>query len=122
MIKKRIRSATSVNAVGSWSFLVGLVLAVFLGLGLTGAYQGTILWVVFLLGLVVGILNITTTEVSAFLTSGTILVLVSFLGVQVNIFEGVAPMIGNILKGILTLFVPATIIVALRAVFVLARR
>ncbi len=110
------------NLLGSWSFLVGVVLAVLLGLGFTGQYQATMLWVVFLLGLVVGLLNIASDEVSAFLTSGTVLVLISFLGVQVGIFEEVAPVISNILKGILTLFVPATIIVALRAVFVLARR
>lgn len=108
--------------VGSWSFLVGIVLAVLLGLGLGGSYAPTMIWIVFLLGIVVGLLNITHDEVSAFLTSGTILVLVSFLGVQAGIFEGVAAMISNILTGILTLFVPATIIVALKSVFVLARR
>ncbi len=110
------------SIIGSWSFLVGLVLAMILGLGLGGIYQGTLLWVVFLLGVVVGLLNIAAAEVGAFLTGGTVLVLVSFLGVQVGIFEGVAPLISNILKGILTLFVPATIIVALRSVFVLAKK
>ena len=108
--------------VGSWSFLVGLVLAVILGLGYGGAYQATLLWVVFLLGIVVGLLNITHNEVAGFLTSGTVLVLVSFLGVQVGVFDNVVPLIGNVLRGILTLFVPATIIVALKSVFVLARR
>ena len=114
--------ASRANLLGSWSFLVGLILAVLLGLGFTGAYQETMLWAVFLLGLVVGLLNIASDEVSAFLTSGTVLVLVSFLGVQVGVFDEVAPIIGAVLRGILTLFVPATIIVALRAVFVLARR
>lgn len=110
------------NLIGSWSFLVGLILAIVLGLGLGGSYQSTMLWVVFALGVVVGLLNIAAEEVGAFLTSGTILVLVSYLAVQVGIFSDLAPMIANVLKGILTLFVPATIIVALRAVFVLAKR
>lgn len=110
------------SLIGSWSFLIGLVLAMILGLGLGGIYQNTLIWVVFLLGVVVGLLNIAATEVGAFLTGGTVLVLVSFLGVQVGIFEGVTPVIHNILKGILTLFVPATIIVALRSVFVLAKK
>jgi hypothetical protein len=123
-VKKSPTSAmkNTANMVGSWSFLIGLILAVLLGLGYTGAYQATILWVVFLIGIIVGLLNITVSEVSGFLTSGTILVLVSFLGVQVGVFDAVAPVIGNVLRGILTMFVPATIIVALRAVFVLARR
>lgn len=107
--------------VGSWSFLIGLILAVLLGLGFGGAYQATMLWVVFLLGIVVGLLNVTHDEAAGFLTSGTVLVLVSFLGVEVGVFEGVAPLIANVLRGVLTLFVPATIIVALKAVFVLAK-
>jgi len=113
-IKKNVRNE---NLLGSWSFLVGLILAILLGLGISALepYQGTLLWVVFLLGVVVGLLNITGQEVGAFLTSGTVLVLVSFLGLQVGIFESVAPAIYGILLGILTLFVPATIIVALRS-------
>lgn len=119
MVKKQVRK----NLIGSWSFLVGLILAMILGLGLGGLYQSTLLWVVFSLGVVVGLLNITVTEVGAFLTGGTVLVLVSFLGIQVGIFEGaVFSVIANVLKGILTLFVPATIIVALRSVFALAKR
>src|SRR3989344_349044 len=107
--------------LGSWSFLVGLLLAVLLGVGLTGPYAAQMVWAVFLLGIVVGLLNITSQEASAFLTSGTVLVLVSFLGVEVGVFDTVAPVLASILKGILTLFVPATIVVAVRAVFGLAR-
>ena len=111
--------------LGGWSFLVGLVLAVLLGLGLSGAYATQMLWAVFLLGLVVGLLNITTGETSAFLTSGTILVLVSYLGAGV-LGDAAATGLGvdrlvNVLKSVLTLFVPATMVVALRAVSGLAR-
>ncbi len=42
------------NLIGSWAFIIGVFLAVILGLGFTGAYQATLLWVVFLLGIVVG--------------------------------------------------------------------
>ena len=114
------------NLLGGWSFLVGLVLAVLLGLGFTGAYGSQMVWAVFLLGLVVGLLNITAQETSAFLTSGTVLVLVSFLGADVLSGAaaaglGVDRLVG-ILQSVLTLFVPATMVVALRAVFTLARR
>ena len=110
------------NLIGSWSFLIGIFLAMVLGLGFTGAYQTEILWAVFLLGVVVGLLNIAVEEIGGFLTSGTVLVLVSFLGIQVGTFDAVAPSITNMLTGILTLFVPATIIVALKAVFAYAYR
>lgn len=111
--------------LGGWSFLVGLVLAVLLGLGFTGPYGSQMLWAVFLLGLVVGLLNITAGETSAFLTSGTVLVLVSYLGAGV-LGDAAATGLGvdvlvNVLNSILTLFVPATMVVALRAVFGLAK-
>ena len=122
MVKKKKMPIRNKNLVGSWSFLIGIFLAMVLGLGFTGVYQTEILWAVFLLGIVVGLLNIPVEEISGFLTSGTVLVLVSFLGIQVGIFDAVAPTITNMLKGILTLFVPATIIVALKAVFVYAQQ
>ena len=122
MVKKRKMPIENKNLVGSWSFLIGIFLARVLGLGFTGSYQTESLWAVFLLGIIVGLLNIAVEEISGFLTSGTILVLVSFLGIQVGIFDAVAPTITNMLKGILTLFVPATIIVALKAVFVYAQQ
>ncbi len=122
--KAAVSSASGRSAlVGSWSFLIGLVLAVLLGLGLGGVYAGTLVWVIFLLGIVVGLLNITHEEANAFLVSGTVLVLVSYLGAAaVESVTLVNYSMAALLKGILTLFVPATIVVALKSVFQLARR
>lgn len=109
--------------IGHWAFLIGLILAVIVGIFSLGQYQAIALVVVFLLGIIVGLLNITASEVSAFLTSGAILVIVSYLGGQV-ISQAAAdslPWLVGILNSILTLFVPATIIVALKAVFALAK-
>ena len=108
--------------VGSWSFLIGVILAVLLGLGWAGPYKPTVIWLVFLLGIVVGLLNVTHGEAHTFLNAGTILALVSYLGLQVGVFEGVAPVLEGVLRSILALFIPATVIVALRAVFAVARR
>ncbi|HLD33960.1 hypothetical protein A3A21_03715 [Candidatus Jorgensenbacteria bacterium RIFCSPLOWO2_01_FULL_45_25b] len=65
-------------------------------------------------------LNVTAKETQSFLTAGTLLALMSFLGLQVGVFTE-APFVVNILNGILTLFIPATIIVALKAVYMLAQ-
>lgn len=118
----KVLSKSNSALVGSWSFLVGLLLAVLLGLGWAGPYQGMMLWLVFLLGIVVGLLNVTHGEANAFLNAGTILALVSYLGVQVGVFADVSPVLDGVLRSILTLFIPATIIVALKAVFAVARR
>ncbi len=102
--------------VGSWAFLIGVILA--LVLGALGTLSNTMVWLLVLLGLVIGFLNITEKEVKPFLTAGTVLVLVSFLGS--GIMQKVA-ILGNILDALLVLFVPATIIVALRSVFTMAK-
>lgn len=122
MVKNKIKNPIKTNLLGSWSFLIGVILAICLGVGFTGQYQTTMLWVVFLLGIVVGLLNISVNEVQGFLTAGTIMVLISFLGLNVGVFDTVSPVISNMLRGILTLVVPAVIIVALRAVFIYAKR
>jgi len=122
MESKKTEKKSGRNLIGSWSFLVGIILAVILGLGLGSTYQSIMIWVVFALGLVVGLLNIASDEVSSFLMSGVVLVLVSYLGIQVGIFNTSALQpIALVLRGILTLFIPATIIVALKSVFVLAK-
>ena len=108
------------NMIGSWAFIIGVVAAVVLGIGLTADYKTVLVWILFLLGLIIGMLNITAKETQSFLTAGTLLALMAFLGLQVGVFND-APFVKNMLSGILTLFVPATIVVALKAVYLLAQ-
>ena len=108
------------NLIGSWSFIIGVVAAVILGVGIPAEYKTVLVWILFLLGVVVGMLNVTAVETQSFLTSGSILALMAFLGLQVGVFS-TAPLVSNVLSGILTLFVPATIVVALKAVYLLAK-
>ncbi len=88
-------------------------------LGALGVVQGTWVAILVVLGLIVGILNVTDEEVRPFLTAGTVLVLVSFLGRDVL---GTVPILGNILNAVMALFVPATFVVALKSVFSLAKK
>jgi|SRR3989344_1953991 len=105
------------NILGGWAFLIGVVLA--LVLGLFGAINQTIAYILVLAGLIVGLLNIGDEETAPFLTAGAVLVIVSSLGGGV---VGVISQVGDVLDALLLLFVPATIIVAIRHVFSLARR
>ena len=105
------------STIGSWAFLKGVILAVILGA--LGEVEGTWTAVLVVLGLIVGILNITDEEVRPFLTAGTVLVLVSFLGRDVL---GSVALLGNILSAVMALFVPATVIVALKSVFSIAKK
>jgi len=109
--------------IGPWSFLIGVILAVVIGF----IGQANNLWLALLViaGLLVGLLNVTERESQKFLLAGLALVIVSAMGQSaLGAFSAVA-FIGSkmygILNALLILFVPATIIVALKSVFDLAR-
>ncbi len=115
--------AKGINKLGSWAFLVGVILAVVFGLGLANGAAPWMVSLVFILGIVVGLLNVTGGEVGPFLTAGAILVIVTSLGsASVAAVGGTAgTYITGLLNGILLLFVPATIVVAVKHVFSLAK-
>ncbi|MFH1770281.1 MAG: hypothetical protein ABH828_01870 [archaeon] len=105
----------SKRSFGSWTFLIGTLLALLFGLiGVTE----TVSWLLVVLGLVIGLLNITDKETQSFLMAGAILVIVSALGMDAM---KVIPVLGNVLNAMLLLFIPATIIVALKSVFQIAK-
>ncbi|MBS3052195.1 MAG: hypothetical protein J4428_02400 [Candidatus Aenigmarchaeota archaeon] len=101
---------------GEWAFLAGVLLAVVLGLVEGAGYSlpGYVLTVVVLLGLVVGLMNITAKEASPFLLATLVLMATSSAGLEK------LPYIGNYLEPVLAyvaIFVaPAALVVALKAV------
>ena len=108
------------NLLGAWAFLIGVILAVIFAFITAGAWLG---WVLVIVGIIIGLLNITDAEVQPFLLAGAILVIVSYFGsgVFALIKIGEIAFLANVLSNILTLFVPATIIVALKSVFSMAK-
>jgi hypothetical protein len=107
------------NLLGAWAFLIGIILAVIFAI--IGSFSW-VAWVMIIIGLLIGILNIKDTETNAFLMAGVILVIVSYFGGDVfgNIKIAGIPILSNFLANVLLLFVPATIIVALKSVFSMA--
>jgi len=104
------------NVLGSWAFLIGVVLALLLGL--FGVMNATWLYVLVFIGLIIGLLNIADEEVQPFLWSGIALIIASALG------QGVMQQVGvlnNILDSLLAIFVPATVVVAIKNVFAMAK-
>ena len=104
------------NLIGGWAFLVGLVLAVIFGLGLLTAPVW--LTVLVIMGLIIGLLNIAAEEANPFLVSGAVLIIAAALGKDTL---SVIPIVEGILNALLAIFVPATVIVAIKNVFSLAR-
>lgn len=116
--KKEVKMARKKggNLIGSWAFLIGVILAVVLGL--FGSLTPAMTTVLVIAGLIVGLLNIGDEETTPFLMAGTVLIIASSLGRDVVASIALA---NNVLQALLVLFVPATVIVALRHVFSLAR-
>ena len=102
------------SSVGGWAFLVGVLLAVlFAFVPLPG-----LAWLLVVLGLIIGLLNITETETSKFLWAGTVLVVVGSFG-----SEGLSSVVylTDVFNNLVILFASSTIIVALKSAFHLAR-
>ena len=107
---------TNGNLLGSWAFVIGVILA--LVIGFFGPLNVVLVYVLMTLGVLVGLLNIADKEATPFLMAGTVLVIVSAFGQSV---VGVAVLAERLLQSISIMFVPATIVVALKHVFGLAR-
>ena len=115
------------NLVGAWAFLAGVVLAIAVGI-LTGTQISPIaLGVLALLGIVVGFF-VSEKDVQTFLLASVSLVIVSYAGVSGFILNaavlgiGIGKYLAGVLSTLLALFVPATIVVAVKTVFSLAAR
>lgn len=104
------------STIGSWAFLIGVVLAIILAL--YGAVTPTLMWILIVIGLIIGLLNIADEEVQPFLLSGAVLIIASSLGGTAISASG---FFSRTLNTLLLIFVPATIIVAIKNVFTLAR-
>ena len=104
--------------IGTWVFIAGLVLSLIFGFT-SGVVTGYMLTILFILGLIVGLLNITEKEVHGFLVASIALLLIGTL----TKFEGF-PLIGTELQASLSNLVffvgPAALIVAIREIFLLA--
>jgi hypothetical protein len=106
----------NLGTVGKWAFIVGLVLAVVAGLVFQAAW---VVWVLVLLGVIVGLLNISGAETQSFLIAAiaftlaaTALSAIPFVG---GILTTILRYIGAFVSG-------AMVIVALKALFQSARR
>ncbi len=111
------------NLVGAFAFLVGVIFAIVMGiLQDTVVTSGSNVPYAFLmiLGIVVGFLNAGDRDSITFLIASLALVIVSGFGQSALIYVSTIPILSSlnsILAALLVMFVPATIIVALKVVF-----
>jgi hypothetical protein len=122
------------NSIGAWAFLIGVILAVIIGISTSSflsinsitRYSTQIYGILVLLGLLVGFsINVAGKDSQTFLYTGAILVIVSKFGMESVtgslIGIGIGDVVSSTFAALLALFVPATIIVALKTVFSIAK-
>ncbi len=118
------------NSFGAWAFLIGVILAIIIGIGASSflplnsikAYSAQIYGVLVLIGLIVGFsIKVSGKDSETFLVTAAILVIVSYFGKESVtgslIGIGIGDTVSSTFAALLALFVPATIIVALKRVF-----
>ncbi|HZX12708.1 MAG TPA: hypothetical protein VFE88_04600 [Candidatus Nanoarchaeia archaeon] len=108
-------AATMMEKAGSWSFILGFLVA--LVLGVVGTLSTTLVSVLLVLGLIVGLLNISDKEIVPFLVA-TVALVVS--GSAVATIEQVPRVIDSILVNITIFVVPAAVVASLKAIYELA--
>ena len=124
------------NSIGAWTFLIGVIFAVVIGLSASSflslsfitKYNPQIYGILVLLGIIVGFfIQVSGKDSQTFLLTGTILVVVSKFGMEGVIMTGtligigIGDSISTIFGALLAMFVPATIIVALKTLFSIAK-
>lgn len=111
--------------IGYYSFVIGAILAVILGLATTslGAAKAWLVALLVILGFIVGFLNVTGKETKDYMLAALVIVLVANFGGLAVL--GNVNLIGDYLKGIfeslLAFIVPALIVVSLREVLMLSK-
>jgi hypothetical protein len=107
--------------IGSWAFIIGVVVALLIGVFSGGTENPVATSVLIILGLIVGLLNVTGRETTPFLLATVSLVIVSYMGGPV--FSNVAAIgasLQSVLSALITFVIPATVIVSLKAIYALA--
>jgi hypothetical protein len=117
--------------IGEWAFLGGMALAVVIGLGTNFLDPSSlpIVWAILaLLGIIVGFMNIREKEMNSFLIATiAFLVVANSIAPIESVFAGVpaglmlVKTIGGFLSALAVFVSPAAFIVALKAIYTLAK-
>ena len=102
--------STVMEKVGSWSFIIGFIVAVVLG-----AVGYSVTGLLLVLGTIVGLLNISDREIVPFLVACIALIIAGSVAPAVPFLS-----VGRVLANVVVFVVPAAIIAALKAIIALA--
>lgn len=102
--------------IGKWAFIAGLAIAVLAGLFFQPEWA---IWVLAILGVIVGLLNITVEETQGFLLASVALTLSA---TALNTLPVIGTALSYVLPFVVAFVAGATIVVALKQLFQTARK
>ncbi|MCX6760019.1 MAG: hypothetical protein NTW46_01600 [Candidatus Nealsonbacteria bacterium] len=105
-----------IKVIGRWAFILGLIICVLAGLG---GRVPMLLTILFVLGLVVGLLNVTEKESTSFLVAVVALLLIGVAGLQLGQLTSV---VASILNNLIVFTSAAGLVVAIKQVVVIAEK
>ncbi|MBI2546722.1 hypothetical protein HYV81_06100 [Candidatus Woesearchaeota archaeon] len=115
--------------IGHYSFVLGVILAVLLGIAASSLGAATV-WLTSLLvvlGLIVGLLNVGGREAKDFLAIATMLVIVLWAGgtatggIGLEKIQWIGPWLAGVVQYSMAFIVPAVLVVALKGIWGLAQ-
>lgn len=103
------------NELGKWLFIIGLIVAVIAGF--IQGYTQQILLILFVLGLVIGFLNITDKDVLKFLVASIALLILGVGSISaLSVLDVVSVYLNSILGNFIVFVGSAALVVAIKAV------
>lgn len=109
------------ESIGPWAFYIGLVIAILAAFVVVPTSK-ELIFVLGLLGIIVGLLNITAKEVAPYLTASIALLIAAMsIAKALEIIPGVSLYIGALLNNIVYFVGPGAAIVALKEIYEIAK-
>lgn len=104
-----------IDIIGKWAFIIGLVIAVLAGLFFQPSWA---VWILAILGVIVGLLNVTAEDTRGFLLAAIALTLSA---TALNTIPGLGTAFSYVLPFVVAFVAGATIVIALKELFQTAR-
>ncbi len=109
---------------GRWAFIIGLLIAIIIGLFSGNLGSNVLGWIISLLvvlGLIVGFLNIAEREITPFLVAAIALLVTGTAAINLAIIPQIGQYFQDIVLNISVFLTPAAMVVALKSIFSLAK-
>ena len=106
------------SKIGFWAFIIGLILAIVAGFAWPG--NGTIVVILVILGLIIGLLNISGKEIMLFLVA-TIALIITRTAFDSLTILSLGKYLDQILSFVATLMAPAAVVASIKALWAVGK-